>query len=407
MTEDTTIPTASSPDDHDEDSSSVEVILDAQAVAMFPPRPDAIVTLLHSDDYLPGVQTLLYSIRKKFAFHQLSYPPEVVVLATPNVNIPNAHEVLFPTFCTRILEIDYWDPPVNSIDSKLMTGGKLIHRTLDNHNPGWTKLRIFSLQQYETILYIDSDCLVLKDLSHLISLNKKYTISENLIAAAPDLLPPHNFNTGVMVVRPSTKVFDTMQRNSSFLMSYGSDTGFLNAYYPNWFTEFPPDARLSVGYNAQTALYDMTADSTGTSIFWDAQLSHELHIVHYSEAVKPWQVASSTSQSSPSSKNALHALWKSWYQKSKNFLARDRKERAKQEQERQEVIQKQQRERQAAAAALASDPKHIHKLVTKRYKELRAQGKSTKLAMEQARTELQPEQNVDPGSQVAAMFGMR
>lgn len=377
------------------------------------PRPDAIVTLLHSDDYLPGVQTLLYSIRKKFAFHELSYPPEVVVLATPNVNIPNSHDVLFPTFCTRILEIDYWDPPSNSIDTILMKGGKVINRTLDDHNPGFTKLRIFSLQQYETILYIDSDCLVLKDLSHLITLNKKYTISENLIAAAPDLLPPHNFNTGVMVVRPSLKVFDTMQKNSSFLMSYDkSDTGFLNAYYPNWFTEFPPDARLSIGYNAQTALYDMTADSTGTSIFWDAQLSHELHIIHYSETVKPWQVASSPStspfSSSSSSKNSLHTLWKSWYQKSKNFLARDRKERAKQEEERQNVIQKQQQERQAAAAALASNPKHIHKLVTKRYKELRAQGKSTQQAMEQARAELQPEQtDADPGSQVAAMFGMR
>ena len=72
------------------------------------------------------------------------------------------------------------------------------------------------------------------------------------------------------------------------------------------------------------------------------------------------------------------------------------------------MIQKQQQERQAAAAALASNPKHIHKLVTKRYKELRAQGKSTQQAMEQARAELQPEQtDADPGSQVAAMFGMR
>ena len=80
------------------DASSVELILDAKAVAMFPPRPDAIVTLLHSDDFLPGVQTLLYSIRKKFAFHQLSYPPEVVVLATSNVNMSNAFEALYPTF---------------------------------------------------------------------------------------------------------------------------------------------------------------------------------------------------------------------------------------------------------------------------------------------------------------------
>jgi hypothetical protein len=38
-------------------------VFDAQVVAMFPPRPDAIMTLLHSDDFLPGVQTLLYSLK--------------------------------------------------------------------------------------------------------------------------------------------------------------------------------------------------------------------------------------------------------------------------------------------------------------------------------------------------------
>ena len=44
------------------DASAVEVF-DAQVVAMFPPRPDAVMTLLHSNDFLPGVQTLLYSLK--------------------------------------------------------------------------------------------------------------------------------------------------------------------------------------------------------------------------------------------------------------------------------------------------------------------------------------------------------
>ena len=41
----------------------VSEVLEAKVVVMFPPRPDAIMTLLHSDDYLPGVQTLLYSLK--------------------------------------------------------------------------------------------------------------------------------------------------------------------------------------------------------------------------------------------------------------------------------------------------------------------------------------------------------
>jgi hypothetical protein len=35
----------------------------AEAVPIFPPRPDAIVTLLTTDDFLSGAQTLLYSIK--------------------------------------------------------------------------------------------------------------------------------------------------------------------------------------------------------------------------------------------------------------------------------------------------------------------------------------------------------
>lgn len=157
--------------------SDHEEVLEAEVVANFPPRPDAVVTLLHQDDFLPGVQTMLYSLRKTFSFRQ-TYPPEVLVLVTPNVDLEQATEVLMSALCTRIMVIDEWKPPLQSIDSQLMKGfGKSNTRVLDNHNPGWTKLRIFSLQQYETILYIDSDCLILKDVSHLLDLNKVYTES--------------------------------------------------------------------------------------------------------------------------------------------------------------------------------------------------------------------------------------
>jgi hypothetical protein len=238
-----------------------------------------------------------------------------------------------------------------------------------------------------------------------------------------------------MVVRPSRQVFDTMQRHASLLTTFdGSDTGFLNAYFPTWFTEFPPQARLPVGYNAQQAMFDQTmhtastetstdTDATGTSTFWDVQVAgSDLYIVHYSNPVKPWQVAESSSSPSSASKNSLHVLWKTWHQKSRNFLLRYQKERVKEEQQLQLEQEALHRQRQAQAAAAAKPaatasnssaaqlhPKQIHKLVTQRFKELRAQGICTQNAMKQARAELQPgdEVEMDVGSQVAAMFGMR
>jgi lipopolysaccharide biosynthesis glycosyltransferase len=353
-----------------------------------------------------------------------TYPPEIVVLVTPNVP-PKVYEQLSP-LCTRILPIDEWQPPLKTIDSKLGKGDKAWQRTLDNHCPGWTKLRIFGLQQYDTILYIDSDCLVLQDVSSLLGLNKIYTESESLIAAAPDILPPHHFNSGVMVIRPSTEVMETMKSHAKLLTTYdGSDTGFLNAYFNTWYTDFPPMARLASGYNAQQAMFEMTMDDNGNSSFWDVQIGSDLHIVHYSNAEKPWAVETATTTATGTKDNSLHTLWKTWYNKSKNFLVRYRKEEERrirlEEEEEDQRRQAMKKQKAAVAAAVArrpaaagtsgsnNNPRELHKLIGKRFKELRAQGKSGKEAMQQAREEYQQgdDAEIDPGSQVAAMFGMR
>lgn len=91
----------------------------------------------------------------------------------------------------------------------------------------------------------------------------------------------------------------------------GSDTGFLNAYYNEWFTEMPPMARLPVAYNAQQALHELTADQEGAvSSYWDVSVAPDLKIVHFSNASKPWETQHVESATKPQS--ALVTLWKSW-----------------------------------------------------------------------------------------------
>lgn len=46
-----------------ENPTADEVHVVAEAVAILPPRPDAIMTLLTTDSFLPGAQTLLYSVK--------------------------------------------------------------------------------------------------------------------------------------------------------------------------------------------------------------------------------------------------------------------------------------------------------------------------------------------------------
>ena len=340
------------------------------------------------------------------------YPPEVVVLVTPNVP-PEVYNLLCPILCTRILPITEWIPPLSSNKK-----GQTWQRTLDNHCSGWTKLRIFGLQQYDTILYIDSDCLVLKDVSSLLELNKIYTESQALIAAAPDLLPPDSFNSGVMVIRPSTSAMESMQQQAT---SYGrdpgrdgSDTGFLNAYFSTWNTEYPPFARLPVGYNAQQAMYDMTMDpQSGRSNYWDHQIASDLYIVHYSNMKKPWD--NNRNNNNIKLGHGLETLWHTWYRKSNNFVGRIQKE----QQEQRKMGAQAARSNAKAPPPPASRPsssqqqqqqqqQQQHKLLAQRFKQLRKQGKSSVEAMAQAREEFGLRSDADdaPSSKVAAMFGL-
>ena len=48
------------------DTSMEDHVYEARAVALYPPRPDAIMTLLHSPEFLPGTQTLMYSLKVSF-----------------------------------------------------------------------------------------------------------------------------------------------------------------------------------------------------------------------------------------------------------------------------------------------------------------------------------------------------
>ena len=118
-------------------------------------------------------------------------------------------------------------------------------------------------------------------------------------AAAPDVFPPDKFNAGVLVLQPSGVVFQDMLSKSESLPSYdGGDTGFLNAYFGDWF-ERPASSRLSFGYNAQRTLFWFT--HTTRSGYWES--IQPLKIIHYSSSPKPWDC-------SPDARRGdLEALW--------------------------------------------------------------------------------------------------
>ena len=109
----------------------------------------------------------------------------------------------------------------------------------DPQTPSWygsayTKLHIWALIEYSQIFYIDADCLIVGELDHVFSKYESFDF-----AACPDVFPPDHFNAGVLLVRPSMRVFTKLlEETRKVHHSYdGGDTGFLNSLLQTaWFS---------------------------------------------------------------------------------------------------------------------------------------------------------------------------
>lgn len=151
-------------------------------------------------------------------------------------------------------------------------------------NAGFTKLHVWDLDEYETVVYVDADALVLECVDELF---ERPIGGRGAFAAAPDVFPPDKFNAGVLVVKPCSETFSKLCKCAPELPSHdGGDTGFLNAAFPKWFTR-PEANRLPFGYNAQRTLHWLTAKRNPG--YWAAV--RPLKIVHYSSSPKPWEDA--------------------------------------------------------------------------------------------------------------------
>ncbi|KAF9606412.1 hypothetical protein IFM89_025101 [Coptis chinensis] len=89
----------------------------------------------------------------------------------------------------------------------------------------YSKLRIWQLTEYDQIIFIDSDLIVLENLD-------RFFAYPQLSAAGND---KWLFNSGVMLIEPSDCVFKMLMKKMYTLSSYnGGDQGFLNEAFTWW-----------------------------------------------------------------------------------------------------------------------------------------------------------------------------
>jgi len=220
------------------------------------------MTLLCTDSYLPGVSVLCKTIKR-----YNKYP--IYVMVSKEVSETTCHRLT--TLCDGIIHVP-------SISSPYFNTNKNSEEAASWDNSEYTKLNIWNLTQFDKIVYIDADAMVLSTTDELFELDTDF-------AAAPDIFPPDKFNAGVLVIRPNADVFNLMLEKVNVLSSYdGGDTGFLNSFFPHWYFG-DTNSRLPFGYNAQRTMYWFTYNKRPG--YWNS--IQNLKIIHYSSSPKPWE----------------------------------------------------------------------------------------------------------------------
>ena len=142
------------------------------------------------------------------------------------------------------------------------------HTPLDN----FAKLRLWQLTDYESVVFIDADALMLRNCDKLFNY-PEFSAAPNVYEGLADF---HRLNSGVFTARPSAATFEDMLAMLDVEDAFWprTDQTFLQHYFPDWHG-------LPVFYNMlQYVWFNMPALWS-----WDA-----VHIVHY-QYEKPWQEA--------------------------------------------------------------------------------------------------------------------
>ncbi len=217
----------------------------------------AYVTLLTAGDaYLPGIEALGRSLLATGT----STP--IVVMTTPDVPASARARLL-----AEGLQIREIEPIANPRpDTELLY--PRFART-------YTKLRAFELAEFDKIVLLDADTLVLRTIEDL--------FERPSIAAASDFFMPDRFNSGVMVIDPSAELFGRLMKKLADSPTYdGGDQGFLNSMWPDWWA-MAPSHRLPSAYNIHHFIYQFMHAHPD----FGRRFMEETRVLHYT-LQKPW-----------------------------------------------------------------------------------------------------------------------
>ncbi|KAG5452300.1 Glycogenin-1 [Clonorchis sinensis] len=221
------------------------------------------VTLVTNAEYCLGALVLAASLR------QTNTVKEITVMVTKGVT--EAYRHLLRDAFDNVIEVQEIENPDRSYVERFGRSELLIT---------FTKIRCWSLVQFEKCVYLDADTIVLHNCDELFEREE--------LTAVPDPSWPDCFNTGVFVFRPSIETYKALLKLATEVGSFdGGDQGLLNTYFSNWLSK-GISHRLSYVYNCICQITDECGFDFYTSTAAWVQFGGTIRIAHFSGPVKPW-----------------------------------------------------------------------------------------------------------------------
>ena len=250
------------------------IVISIQIFTQQIPMTCAFVTLLTSDNYLPGALVLYQSLRASGTTH------DIVILVTEQVT-STAIQILERHFTIVIR--------VGLVKSTEHANLRLLGRP--DLDVTYTKVCCFDPNimknstgsTYEKIAFLDADTLVLQPIDTIFS----FVGGNVMFAAASDCGWPDTFNSGVFVAQPSRTLYEGLLEIAQSTGSFdGGDQGLLNEFFSNWSTSRTKNnyqiARLPFVYNVTPSLSYAYLPAYN-------RFKSEIKIIHFIGHGKPWR----------------------------------------------------------------------------------------------------------------------
>ena len=222
----------------------------------------AYITVLTTNEYLDGVLALYQSLKDVGS----KYP--LVVGVTGNI-FPYARELLTKL---KIEMIELEDFSFTEQCKK---------RVKAFGTPHWyhtaAKLQVFGLAQFEKLVFLDSDMLVLKNIDHLFEYPHLTAAEDSPMLYEKEPEKHSHLNSGLMVIEPNKEIEKSLKELS--LIHPLPDQELIRLQYPNWVNQ--QELHLPVTYNLFAPYWEK---------YYRANIPiRDAYVLHFIGKEKPFQ----------------------------------------------------------------------------------------------------------------------